>query len=96
MEYERWREEHHQLICGLQAAAAVQDHGLQENELRVCVDKCLAHYDEMISFRKEMIRCDVFHLVSGMWASPVERCFMWIGGFQPSQLIKVRFFRNHP
>jgi hypothetical protein len=34
-------------------------------------------------------RADAFHLVSGAWASAAERCFLWIGGFRPSELIKV-------
>ncbi|KAI4339109.1 hypothetical protein MLD38_024084 [Melastoma candidum] len=32
---------------------------------------------------------DVFHLLSGMWKTPAERCFMWLGGFRPSELLKL-------
>ncbi|CAM8964506.1 unnamed protein product [Rhodiola kirilowii] len=34
-------------------------------------------------------RTDVFHLITGMWATPSERCFLWMGGFRPSELIKT-------
>ncbi|KAF8396091.1 hypothetical protein HHK36_017703 [Tetracentron sinense] len=86
MEYARWLEENHQLMCELRAA--VQEH-LPENELRLFVDNCLAHYDEMINLKSLVVKSDVFHLVSGMWKTPAERCFMWMGGFRPSELIKV-------
>ncbi|KAM7250164.1 hypothetical protein ACFE04_022047 [Oxalis oulophora] len=26
-------------------------------------------------------KVDVFHLLSGMWKTPVERCLLWLGGF---------------
>ncbi|XP_039000304.1 bZIP transcription factor TGA10-like isoform X2 [Hibiscus syriacus] len=86
MEYARWVEEHHRLMCELQAA--VQEH-LPENELRMFVDNCLAHFDEMMNLKGMVAKTDAFHLVSGMWKSPAERCFMWIGGCRPSDLIKV-------
>lgn len=86
MEYARWLEEHHRLMCELRAA--VQEH-LPDNELRLFVDNCLAHYDEMISLKSVAVKSDVFHLYSGMWKTPAERCFMWMGGFRPSDLIKV-------
>ncbi|KDP24594.1 hypothetical protein JCGZ_25510 [Jatropha curcas] len=86
IEYARWLEEHHRLTCELRAA--VQEH-LPENELRLFVDNCLAHYDEVISLKGMVAKSDVFHLVSGMWKTPAERCFMWMGGFRPSELIKI-------
>ncbi|XVF56035.1 hypothetical protein PTKIN_Ptkin06aG0084400 [Pterospermum kingtungense] len=86
MEYARWQEEHHRLMGELRAA--VQEH-LPENELRIFVDSSLAHFDEMMNLKGVVAKNDVFHLVSGMWKTPAERCFMWIGGFRPSELIKV-------
>ncbi|XP_020875783.1 transcription factor TGA2 isoform X2 [Arabidopsis lyrata subsp. lyrata] len=32
---------------------------------------------------------DVFHLLSGMWKTPAERCFLWLGGFRSSELLKL-------
>ncbi|KAJ6921961.1 bZIP transcription factor TGA10 isoform X1 [Populus alba x Populus x berolinensis] len=86
MEYARWLEEHHRLMCELRAA--LQEH-IPENELRLFVDNCLAHYDEMMNLKIMVAKTDVFHLVSGMWKTPAERCFMWMGGFRPSELIKI-------
>lgn len=86
VEYGRWLEEHHRLVCELRAAV---DEHLHENELRLYVENCLAHYDQVINLKNVLARTDVFHLVFGMWKTPAERCFMWIGGFRPSELIKI-------
>lgn len=93
MEYGRWVEEHHRRSCELRAA--VQEH-LPENELRLFVDNCLAHYDEIMNLKSMIIKSDVFHLLSGMWKTPAERCFMWMGGFRPSELIKVVLSQIEP
>ncbi|XP_027902524.1 bZIP transcription factor TGA10-like isoform X1 [Vigna unguiculata] len=93
VEYARWVEEHHRIVCELRAA--VQEH-LPENELRLFVDNCVAHYDQVINLKSLVAKTDVFHLVSGMWKTPAERCFMWIGGFRPSELIKIILSQIEP
>ena len=42
--------------------------------------------------KRDAARADAFYLVSGMWKTSVERFFLWIGGFKPSELINVRVF----
>ncbi|KAH6819408.1 bZIP transcription factor family protein [Perilla frutescens var. frutescens] len=86
MEYARWLEEQHRLTVELRNA--VHEH-LPENELRILLDNCLAHYDQIINLKNLFVKSDVFHIFSGMWRTPAERCFMWMGGFRPSELIKV-------
>ncbi|XP_042450616.1 bZIP transcription factor TGA10-like isoform X2 [Zingiber officinale] len=86
MEYTRWLEEHHRLMCELRAAVQEQ---LQENELQMYVESCISHYDQMVHLKSTVIKSDVFHLISGKWMTPAERCFMWMGGFRPSELIKI-------
>lgn len=87
LEYARWLEEHHRLMCELRNA--VQEH-LQENELRIYVENCITHYDEIMNLKCMLAKSDVFHLVSGLWKTPAERCFLWMGDFRPSELLKVR------
>ncbi|KMZ63316.1 putative Transcription factor [Zostera marina] len=86
MEYGRWSEEHHRLMCELRAA---MQEPLGDNELRIYVDNCLVHHDEMITLKSIAIKTDVFHLISGTWKSPAERCFLWMGDFRPSDIIKI-------
>nr|XP_029121971.1 bZIP transcription factor TGA10 isoform X3 [Elaeis guineensis] len=91
MEYAKWLEEHHRRMCNLRAA--VQEH-LPETELRMFVDNCVAHYEEMVNLKSIVIKSDVFHLIAGMWKTPAERCFMWMGDFRPSELIKADNLRQ--
>ncbi|WOK97793.1 hypothetical protein Cni_G06501 [Canna indica] len=93
MEYARWLKEHHRLMCDLRAA--VQEH-LPENELRMFVDHCLRHYEHLMNLMGLIIKSDVFHLISGIWVTPAEHCFMWIAGFRPSDLLKVMLRHVEP
>ncbi|XP_042428785.1 bZIP transcription factor TGA10-like isoform X5 [Zingiber officinale] len=86
MEHMRWLEEQHRVMCELRAA--VQEH-LPETDLQIFVDSCLAHLDQLTQLKFLVIKSDVFHLISGTWLTPAERCFMWIAGFRPSDLIKM-------
>ena len=90
VEYGRWQEEHSRLMYELRAALQQQ---LPEGELQMYVESCLAHHDEVLAIKDAVIKADVFHLISGVWRSPAERCFLWLGGFRPSEIIKVRTFR---
>ncbi|MCH80798.1 transcription factor TGA3-like, partial [Trifolium medium] len=39
--------------------------------------------------KAEAAKADVFYLISGAWKSSVERLFLWIGGYRPSQLLNI-------
>ncbi|KAL7138562.1 hypothetical protein ABFS83_10G172400 [Erythranthe nasuta] len=93
LEYARWQEEHHRLMVELRNA--VHEH-LPENELRIFVDNCLGHYDQVMNLKSIIAKSDVFHLFSGGWKTPAERCFMWMGGFRPSELIKIILSQIEP
>ncbi|KAK1309720.1 Transcription factor TGA2 [Acorus calamus] len=86
MEYGRWLEEDQKHMSELRGGLHAH---LSDGDLRVIVDECLAHYDEVFHLKCSAARSDVFHLITGMWATPAERCFLWMGGFRPSDLIKV-------
>lgn len=86
MDYARWLEEHQRLISDLRSA--VNSH-MGDNELHVLVDAVMSHYDEIFRLKSIGTKADVFHMLSGMWKTPAERCFMWLGGFRSSELLKV-------
>ncbi|WOL04567.1 transcription factor TGA2.2-like [Canna indica] len=86
VEYARWLEEQNRQINELRAA--VNAHA-SENDLRVIVDGVLAHYDEIFRLKGIAAKADVFHILSGMWKTPAERCFLWLGGFRSSELLKL-------
>lgn len=84
--YGKWVEEQHRQMCDLRAALQSR---LGDAELRVLVDNVMAHYEELFQLKSVAAKADVFHLISGMWKTPAERCFMWMGGFRPSELLKI-------
>ncbi|KAL9237918.1 hypothetical protein vseg_012411 [Gypsophila vaccaria] len=85
-EYARWLEEQNRLVNELRAA--VNSHA-GDNELRTVVDNVAAHFDDIFRLKGVAAKADVFHILSGMWKTPAERCFMWIGGFRSSELLKL-------
>ncbi|XP_019434737.1 PREDICTED: transcription factor TGA2.2-like isoform X2 [Lupinus angustifolius] len=85
-EYARWLEEQNRQINELRAA--VNSHA-SDTELRMVIDSILAHYDEIFRLKGIAAKADVFHLLSGMWKTPAERCFLWLGGFRSSEVLKL-------
>lgn len=67
---------------------AVNSHA-NDAELRAIVDNVTTHFYDVFRLKTNAAKADVFHILSGMWKTPAERCFMWLGGFRPSELLKV-------
>ncbi|KAL2597201.1 hypothetical protein AAZX31_11G159800 [Glycine max] len=86
MEYAKWLEDDQRHIVELRSGLQTP---LSDGELRVIVDGFLSHYDEVFRLKGVAAKTDVFHLINGTWTSPAERCFLWIGGFKPSELITM-------
>lgn len=86
VEYARWLEEQNKMINELRAA--VNSHA-SDTELHTVVDNVASHFDDIFRLKGVAAKADVFHILSGMWKTPAERCFMWIGGFRPSELLKL-------
>ncbi|XP_060169828.1 transcription factor TGA9-like isoform X1 [Lycium barbarum] len=93
MEYSRWLDDDQRHISELRTA--LQAH-LGDGDLRVIVDGYVAHYDEFFRLKGVAAKSDVFHLISGIWTTPAERCFLWMGGFRPSELIKMLIAQLDP
>ncbi|RZR99827.1 hypothetical protein BHM03_00029451 [Ensete ventricosum] len=87
MEYGRWVDDNCKMMSELRAA--VEAH-LPDDGLGVVVDHCIRHYDDLFRLKAIVAQSDVFHLLNGIWKTPAERCFLWMGGFRPSELIKLR------
>lgn len=86
MEYARWVEDQNRQINELRTG--VNSHA-SDNELRVIVESVMAHWDDIFKLKGVAAKTDVFHMLSGMWKTPAERCFLWLGGFRSSELLKV-------
>jgi transcription factor TGA len=88
-EYARWLEEHNRQTNELRAA--INSHA-GDIELRTIVDNFMTQFEDIYRLKGVAAKADVFHILSGMWKTPAERCFMWIGGFRSSEILKVRNF----
>ncbi|XP_072993033.1 transcription factor TGA2.2 isoform X2 [Typha latifolia] len=86
IEYGRWLEDHNRQINELRTA--VNAHA-SDSDLRLIVEGVMAHYDEIFRLKGVAAKADVFHMLSGMWKTPAERCFLWLGGFRSSELLKL-------
>jgi transcription factor TGA len=86
LEYARWQEEQNKQINELRTA--VNAHA-SDSDLRLIVEGIMAHYDEIFRQKGVAAKADVFHILSGMWKTPAERCFLWLGGFRSSELLKL-------
>ncbi|RAL43131.1 hypothetical protein DM860_009913 [Cuscuta australis] len=93
VEYARWLEEHNRRINELRGA--VNAHA-GDAELRIIVDSIMAHYEDIFRIKGDAAKADVFHILSGMWITPAERCFLWLGGFRSSELLKMLITQLEP
>ncbi|XP_071722673.1 transcription factor TGA1-like isoform X2 [Rutidosis leptorrhynchoides] len=86
MQYGQWLEEQNRLICELQTALSGH---VTDIELQILVESGMNHYLELFRMKAAASKADVFYVLSGMWITSAERFFLWIGGFRPSELLKV-------
>ncbi|KHG06260.1 hypothetical protein F383_32421 [Gossypium arboreum] len=93
MEYARWLEDDERHMSELRTGL---HSNLSDTDLRLMVNTYLSHYDEIFRLKGMAAKFDVFHLLTGMWTSPAERCFLWMGGFRPSELIKILISQLDP
>ncbi|XP_035541152.1 transcription factor TGA9-like isoform X2 [Juglans regia] len=93
MEYARWLEDDHRLMAELRTGLHAH---LSDGDLRLIVEGYISHYDEIFRLKGVAAKSDVFHVITGLWMTPAERCFLWIGGFRPSDLIKMLIGQLEP
>ncbi|MCL7044620.1 hypothetical protein MKW94_015517 [Papaver nudicaule] len=86
MEYGHWVDEQNRRTLELRNALQAS---VSDIELRMLVENGMNHYYELFRMKGTVAKSDVFYLMSGMWKTSAERFFLWIGGFRPSELLKV-------
>ena len=84
--YSRWYEEQQiytqELRLGIYSNKAYLD-------LQPLVEKTKTHFAEILEIKKSVAKEDCIQIIYGMWTTPAERCITWVGGFQPSDILKV-------
>lgn len=86
MEYEQWVEEQNKKTNGLKTAL---NSPTPDIELEALIKDTLNHYANLFTIKATAAKADVCYLISGVWKTSTERLFLWIGGFRPSELLKV-------
>ncbi|KAF1889192.1 hypothetical protein Lal_00024514 [Lupinus albus] len=86
IQYGHWVEE--QLRQNEELRNALQTHA-SDVQLHLLVEHSLNHYSNLFRMKADAAKTDIFYLISGVWKSPVERLFLWIGGSRPSQLLNI-------
>ncbi|KAK4485961.1 hypothetical protein RD792_008614 [Penstemon davidsonii] len=86
LEYTHWVEEQNRQTSDLRNAL---NSVIGDEELHMYVDIGMKHYLDLFSMKATAAKADVFYLMSGMWKTSAERFFLWIGGFRPSEILKV-------
>ena len=86
MEYGNWVEEQNRQI--LELRTALSSH-IGDIQLGTLVQAIMNHYTKLFGMNSAAAKADVFYVMSGMWKTTAERFFLWIGGFRPSELLKV-------
>ena len=79
-------EEQNRQICDLKNALNAH---IGDTELQMLVTDGLSHYFQLFRIKATATKADVFYVMYGMWKTSAERFFLWIGGFRPSELLKV-------
>ncbi|XP_076883726.1 transcription factor TGA2.2-like [Bidens hawaiensis] len=93
VDYSRWLEEQNRRVTELREAVSAH---AADGELRIVVDGVVAHYEDIFRIKGDAAKADVFHILSGMWKTPAERCFLWLGGFRSSELLKLLITQLEP
>ena len=88
LDYGHWVDEQNRHTGELRGALQAQ--ATSELELRMLVETGLNNYDHLFRIKSAAACADVFCVMSGLWRSPAERFFLWIGGFRPSEVLNVR------
>ncbi|XP_071732295.1 TGACG-sequence-specific DNA-binding protein TGA-1A-like isoform X2 [Rutidosis leptorrhynchoides] len=86
IEYEQWVEEQDKKTNALKAAL---HSSLSDEEIDKLITDNMNHYAILFNIKAAAAKADVFYLISGVWKTSTERLFLWIGGFRPSDLLKV-------
>ncbi|CAJ2676995.1 unnamed protein product [Trifolium pratense] len=86
MEYEHWVEEQNRQI--LELNSALSSH-ISDTQIEELVNGNMNHYFKLFCMKSDAAKIDVFYVITGMWKTTSEQFFLWIGGFRPSELLKV-------
>ncbi|KAI5063429.1 hypothetical protein GOP47_0021976 [Adiantum capillus-veneris] len=88
--YVRWLEEMKHRFEKLRAAL-LQASLSEEEVVAVLVQACHSHYCEYMSEKIKLCKEDASFVVAGMWRTPLEAGFLWMGGWRPTTAVVLAY-----
>lgn len=79
--YTNWTQKQEALLKDLQEAV---ESDMKEPELSDEVNKVTEHYETYYKAKESACHQDILQTVTPDWRSPLEKAFLWLGGWRPS------------
>eukprot|EP00250_Pteridium_aquilinum_P000381 c10415_g1_i1 orf=387-929(+) len=79
--YENWTKGFEDMLKELEEAI---ESDMREPELSQKVKKVVEHYDTYYKAKQRALHQDILQTVTPPWRSPLEKAFLWLGGWRPS------------
>ncbi|XP_071727469.1 TGACG-sequence-specific DNA-binding protein TGA-2.1-like [Rutidosis leptorrhynchoides] len=89
-QYNDWFVEHHQRILHLRRRLIGE---FIEDDILPIIENILSHFYTIFNIKKIAAKVDVFSILYGTWMSPAHLSTMWVGGFRPTDMLKL--ISNH-
>ncbi|XP_071739923.1 TGACG-sequence-specific DNA-binding protein TGA-2.1-like [Rutidosis leptorrhynchoides] len=89
-QYNDWFVEHHQRILHLRRRLIGE---FVEDDILPIVENILSQFYTIFNIKKNAAKVDVFSILYGTWMSPAHLSTMWVGGFRPTDMLKL--ISNH-
>lgn len=86
--YIEWQEEMKFQFSALRDAL---QQSKTEEEIARLVQACYSHYIEYTKEKIKLCQEDVSFVVAGMWRTPLEAGFLWMGGWRPTTAVVLAY-----
>lgn len=63
----------------------------EEEEVAALVQACYSHYCEYMGEKIKLCKEDASFVVAGMWRTPLEAGFLWMGGWRPTTAVVLAY-----
>lgn len=86
--YNSWTQKQEDLMKQLKDAL---DSDIKEDDLQKLISTVEDHYDLYYDMKDDAAQQDILQVVTPPWKSPLERAFLWFGGWRPSMAFQLLY-----
>ncbi|XP_071731614.1 transcription factor TGA2.1-like [Rutidosis leptorrhynchoides] len=84
--YNVWYCEHNNLIQSIHKALITN---YKDSDIIPILNNVMDHFKHLFYVNNIAAKRDALNIIYGVWMKPTERCIMWVGGFRPSDILKL-------